>query len=148
MILFDLKCRRGHVFEAWFRDSASFKAQHDGGEIACPVCGATRVTKAPMAPRLSRGRASAKEDAPRLSGPAASPTGALYKKCAELHRQIEENCDYVGERFPEEARKMHYGEAKKRSIYGEASEEEARALVDEGVEVYILPWMQRAHRDS
>lgn len=148
MILFDLKCRRGHVFEAWFRDGASFKMQNDAGEIACPICADTRITKAPMAPRLSRGRGAARSRGRGLSDPPAGPAGELFRKCAELRRKIEENCDYVGERFPEEARKMHYGEAEKRSIYGEASEEEARALVDEGVEVYILPWMQRPHRDS
>jgi hypothetical protein len=146
MILFDLRCHRGHLFEAWFRDSASFSAQQDAGEIACPICGEARVTKAPMAPRLSRGRASAKDSG--LIEPPAGSGGKLYKKYAKLRRQIEANCDYVGERFPEEARKMHYGEAETRSIYGEASEEEARALVDEGVEVYILPWRQRTHRDS
>ncbi len=138
MILFDLKCRNNHTFEAWFRDDATFKAQNRAGEITCPVCGERKIAKAPMAPHVARSKGS--EDQAWKSSAQAIAT------LRELRRHVEENCDFVGQRFPEEARKIHYGEVAERNIYGEAKEEEARELRDEGVEFHRIPWLGR--RDS
>jgi len=131
MILFTLLCAHGHEFEGWFRDGDGFEAQQEGGEIACPECGDTSVEKAVMAPRLGRSREST---------PAMSPA-QLRAALVELRRQIETNCDYVGKRFAEEARRIHYGEADAHSIYGEASEDESRDLADEGISFGRIPWV-------
>ncbi len=156
MIVFDLKCDKGHVFEAWFRDSASFEQQQAGEEIACALCGSHLIVKAPMAPRLSMGRgrpgpseAEAKPTdgepaAPQMQppvGPEAEMAARLMRELVELRRKVESNCDYVGARFPEEARAIHYGEQEPRGIYGEASEREARELSEEGITVAQVPWV-------
>jgi hypothetical protein len=132
MILFALRCRAGHEFEGWFRDSGAFGAQLAAAEIACPHCGDTAVEKAVMAPRLGRSR--------EPSPPAADPA-QMRKALAELRRQVEAHCDYVGPRFAEEARRIHYGETDPRGIYGEASREESQALVDEGIRFGQIPWI-------
>ena len=135
MIVYDLKCRKNHVFEAWFRDSAAYDAQAEAGDVRCPVCGSKKVEKALMAPNLARGK--------EHSGTAEVTEKAAEQRRAlmELRRQIEENCDYVGDRFPEEARRIHYGECDPRGIYGESSAEEAKALDEEGVKVQRIPWL-------
>ena len=135
MIVYDLKCREGHQFEAWFRDSGAYGAQVDSGDVLCPVCGCRNVQKALMAPNLSRGEAcapAAQEDQRAIQA---------RRSLLELRRQVESNCDYVGERFPEEARRIHYGESNPRGIYGETTSEEAEALKEEGVEVQRIPWL-------
>ncbi len=155
MIVFDLKCRKDHVFEAWFPDSASFAEQAEAGEVVCPVCGSKKVSKALMAPAVlkggSRGKAPAApaEDAPAARGTASAAPGDV-EKAAELRRMlrqlrehVEQNCDYVGEQFAEEARKIHYGETDAHGIYGETSDEEARSLQDEGIDVARVPWLPR-----
>ena len=136
MILFTLRCAHGHEFEGWFRDGDGFEAQQKSGEIACPECGQTTVEKAVMAPRLGRSR----ENSPPIS--AAQFRAALH----EMRRQVENHCDYVGERFAEEARRIHYGEIDPHGIYGEASEEESRELKDEGISFGRIPWVP--HTDS
>ena len=136
MIVFDLDCGGGHRFEAWFRDGDAYEAQAAAREIACPTCGDTAVAKAPMAPNLALGSAR------RETEESARVTHGLRA----LRDRIEKDFDNVGERFPEEARKIHYGDVEQRNIYGEASTEEARELRDEGVEFGPLPWMPR--RDS
>lgn len=139
MIVYDLKCRKDHVFEAWFPDSAAFDAQAGAGKVVCPVCGSRKVGKAPMAPRL----------APRKNGEAAAPTAAsaeaanVMRQLRDLRAEVEKNCDYVGDRFAEEARKIHYREVDPRGIYGEASPQEASDLRDEGIEVGVIPWVPR-----
>ena len=155
MIVFDLRCRREHVFEAWFPDSGSFAEQVKAGKVACPVCGSKKVSKALMAPKVlkSSGRveeqsAPARETPAATAPPAASMKDAekaaeLRRMLRELRRHVEENCDYVGERFAEEARKIHYGETDPRGIYGETSNEEARALEEEGIEDARVPWLPR-----
>src|SRR5476649_1842787 len=105
MILFALRCAADHEFEGWFRDGATFDRQSAAGKIACPHCGDKSVTKAPMAPRVARSRDA---DAP-------SPA-QIRTALQELRRHIEANCDYVGERFAEEARRIHYGESDPRGI--------------------------------
>jgi hypothetical protein len=132
MILFTLRCASGHEFEAWFRDGEGFEAQQQAGEIACPHCGASQVEKAVMAPNISRSR---QRKAP------ASPA-QMRAALLELRRQVETNCDYVGPRFAEEARRIHYGEADPHAIYGEATNEESQALTDEGIEFGRIPWIQ------
>jgi hypothetical protein len=135
MIVFDLRCSKGHEFEAWFRDSATYEKQVEESSITCAVCGDGEVSKALMAPAVSSGRPE------KPSGPAqAAEAMRLLRK---VRNHVEKNFDHVGERFPEEARKMHYGETEKRSIYGEASAGEAKALRDEGIEVGQIPWLPR-----
>jgi hypothetical protein len=132
MILFALRCAQGHEFEGWFRDSSGFEAQQNAGEIACPYCGDTAVGKAVMAPRVGRSRAA---------GPPELAPAEMRKALTELRRQIETHCDYVGGRFAEEARRIHYGETDPHGIYGEASHEESRALADEGISFGQIPWI-------
>lgn len=132
MIVFTLKCRHDHRFEAWFRNSETFQAQADGGEIACPICGDTEIGKAPMAPALAK---STKE--PSDSGQVAAELRAVL---TTLRRHVEATGDHVGDRFAEEARRIHYGETKARPIYGEASEAEAKDLTEEGIPVARIPW--------
>jgi hypothetical protein len=137
MIVFNLKCRKEHLFEAWFRDNATFDQQVAAGAVGCPVCGSKKVAKALMAPHVAKsGRA---EQAARETAKVAQAKKAL----SELRRQVEENCDYVGPTFAEEARKIHYGESDERNIYGETSNEEAKALTEEGVKVQRIPWLPR-----
>ncbi len=137
MIVYDLKCEDGHQFEAWFRDSAAYEAQVEAGDITCPTCGSSKVRKALMAPNLAR--SEPRSPAPQVDESAVHVRRAL----CELRSQVEANCDYVGPRFPDEARRIHYGETDPRGIYGESTTEEADALKEEGVEVHRLPWVSR-----
>ena len=130
MILFALRCAAEHEFEGWFRNGAAFEAQSAAGEIACPVCGDSTIEKAPMAPHV--GRAAKDVEAP-------SPE-QMRKALEEVRRQVESNCDYVGDRFAEEARRIHYGEADRRGIYGEATADDAKTLHEEGIEFARIPW--------
>ena len=147
MILYELRCSGGHVFEAWFRDSAAYDEQSAAGAVVCPACGDTAVHKAPMAPRIARGRGDAGADAGGDGKPARTYAHArspeMREALGELRRQVEENCDYVGGEFAEEARKIHYGEADERNIYGEATDDEAKELTDEGIKVGKIPWPPR-----
>ncbi len=157
MIRYALNCERGHAFESWFQNSAAYDKQAKRGLVSCPICGSGKVEKAIMTPRLARAATAA--PAPRTEmppmpppAPTSSPTSAkapvaimsphereLRKKLKELRDHITRNADYVGPRFPEQARKIHYGEIEHRSIYGEASPEEARELHEEGIEFHPLP---------
>ena len=153
MIRYALRCERDHPFESWFQDSSAFDAQVKRKLVSCPVCSSVKVEKAIMAPQIvSKKNRAAPALAPAPSTPPAEAPPAtestpllmaqereLRAKLKELRDHIVKNADNVGERFPNEARKMHYGEIEHRPIYGEASPEEARALVDEGVEVSPLP---------
>jgi hypothetical protein len=153
MIRYALRCERDHTFESWFQDSSAFDAQVKRKLVSCPVCESVRIEKAIMAPRIvskkGRERAPEQVEAPAAPAPAPAATEAtplvmtqereLRAKLKELRDHIVKNADNVGERFPNEARKMHYGEIEHRPIYGEASPEEAKSLIDEGVEVSPLP---------
>ncbi|MGD1880102.1 MAG: DUF1178 family protein [Kiloniellaceae bacterium] len=159
MIVYDLKCRKDHVFEAWFPDSASFAEQAAGGKVLCPVCGSRKVAKALMAPNVvaKKGRtagpvkADAKAPGGGMAPGAAAVTadqdsekaGQLRRLLRDLRDHVEKNCDYVGPAFAEEARKIHYGETDARGIYGETSADEAEALAEEGIEVARVPWLPR-----
>ena len=131
MIRFRLRCASGHEFEGWFPSGDAFARQAKRRQIACAECGATRVEKAPMAPAIAgRGGEEKARDVRRfLDG---------------MRAQVEKTCDYVGPAFAEEARKMHYGESERRSIYGESSDAEAQALAEEGIEFARIPWPKRA----
>lgn len=151
MIRYALRCERGHAFESWFQSSSAYETQEKRKLVSCPVCGSAKVERAIMAPRIvsKKGRDSA-VPAPAAPAPAdvTAPTSTpllmaqereLRAKLRELRDHIVKNADNVGERFPNEARKMHYGDIEHRPIYGEASPDEARALIEEGVEVSPLP---------
>ena len=140
MILFTLRCKAEHEFEAWFRDDATFKRQRGRGQIACPECGSNAIDKAPMAPRLGRSRA---EPAPAAAEKSVMPPPPeeIRRKLQELRRAVETNCEHVGPRFADEARRIHRGEATPRGIYGEATQAESESLADEGIEVARIPWV-------
>jgi hypothetical protein len=142
MILYQLRCERNHEFEAWFKGSAGFEAQNRRAEVECPFCGTTKVAKAPMAPSVVGGR----EAEPGRSQETRELATRVVDAVRKLRRHVEENCDYVGDAFPEEARRIHYGEKSARGmeknargIYGEATSDEARRLDEEGIEVFRLP---------
>ena len=132
MIVFDLRCAKGHEFESWFKDSATFDSLNRSHAVACPECGGTDIEKAPMAPNIapSRGQKRNKD---------ATTKATYYQMVKELHRQVAEKCDYVGDKFAEEARRMHSGEAEKRGIYGEATLKEAIELKEDGIDCAPLP---------
>lgn len=137
MIVYDLTCPAGHVFEAWFKDSATFEKQARQGKVACPDCGATGVTRGPQATQVATG--VSRERAVKTSEQKAEMRAALR----ELRKAVEANCENVGGNFAEEARKIHYGESEARGIYGETTAKEAKALDDEGIPVARLPWIER-----
>lgn len=154
MILFTLKCGAEHEFEGWFRDNAAYERQQRRGLIACPECGSNRVEKAPMAPRLGRSHQDRPETAPEVqseapvpavaapAGDEAPPTPAQVRRALQiLRRHIERNCEDVGTGFAAEARRIHKGEAKTRGIYGEATQAETKALLEDGIEVASIPWV-------
>ena len=143
MIKYALICEQKHEFESWFASSAGYDKQAKRGLVTCPACGSAKVEKAIMAPRLSGARKARKAPADES---AASPVvmlspqeQELRTKLKELRDHITKNADYVGQKFPEEARKMHYGETEHRSIYGEASLEAAKELHEEGIELHAIP---------
>jgi hypothetical protein len=158
MIRYALICDQGHGFDSWFQDSAAYDKQVKRKLIACPHCGSPKVEKSIMAPRLSGGRKRGKPAEPQADAPAmpaaasadqaavAAPVAMISPqeqefraKLKELRDHLTKNADHVGKKFPEEARKMHYGETAHRSIYGEASPEDAKALAEEGIEFHPLP---------
>ena len=157
MIVFDLKCGKDHVFEAYFADSETYERQAKAGEIACPLCGDVEVAKAPMAPNIAvSGKRKGDPEPAATPAPVPSPAKApprqppsppeMARAVATLRRMrahIEQNFDHVGTRFPEEARKIHYGEVERRSIYGDATKEEVGELAEEGIEVGEIPWVPR-----
>ena len=152
MILYRLKCKKGHEFEAWFASGDAFDKQEKRGLLSCPNCGTPKVSKALMAPRIAK-RAKAKpatkapaEPAAESAVEAAKPEMqrvAAHRELAaamrKLRAEVESKSEYVGPRFSEEARKIHYEEAPARGIHGEATADEAKALREEGIEFFPLP---------
>lgn len=133
MIRYALACEKGHEFEAWFGSISSYDEQQEARAVTCPSCGNTKVHKAPMAPALKRRKAepaAAREEGERRR---------TYAFLKNLKAHLKANAEHVGPAFPEEARKMHYGEVEARSIYGEATIEEAKSLKDEGIPALPLP---------
>jgi hypothetical protein len=165
MIRYALNCEQGHAFESWFQNSAAYDKQRKRGLVTCPICNSAKVEKAIMAPRLARSDAVAAAPPASPQAPSPPPVAApvanppmppaapskaplafmstmereLRAKLKELREHATKNASYVGQSFPEEARKIHYGETEQRSIYGEASPEEARELHEEGIEFHPLP---------
>ena len=154
MIRYALACEKGHTFESWFADSAAYDKQVKRKLIACPHCGSGKVEKAIMAPRLATskkrktpieataGETTAPVPAPQAAAPVAmiSPQEReLRAKLKELRDHLTKNAENVGGKFPEQARKMHYGEVEHRSIYGEATPDEVEELAEEGIEFHPLP---------
>ena len=160
MIRYALNCDQGHTFESWFANSAAYDKQAKRGLVACPICGSAKVEKAIMAPNLAAKVGDSGTADPRPPAPPAPPLQPaptppippktpvammstaereLRHKLKELRDHITKNAHYVGPRFPEEARKIHYGETQHHSIYGEASPEEAKQLHEEGIEFHPLP---------
>jgi hypothetical protein len=167
MILYRLRCHRGHEFESWFKDSKAYERQEKRSLIGCPSCGASKVERAIMAPRIGKGaKGEAAVQAPAAEAPAAEAPSAkpqlpapgpqmaalarsmpkeLREALLKVREAVEQNCEHVGDKFAEEARKIHYGESDKRGIYGETSDEEAEALNEEGIEFGRLPWIPRGN---
>jgi len=151
MIRYALRCERDHTFESWFQSSSTYETQIKRHLVSCPSCGSTKVEKAIMAPRIvsKKGRDHTVPAPAAVAEPlevSAGPTPLLMAQERELRAKLKElrdhivkNADNVGEQFPSEARKMHYGDIEHRPIYGEASPQEARDLVEEGIEVAPLP---------
>jgi hypothetical protein len=150
VIHYSLVCHKGHDFESWFQSSAAYDKQVKRGLISCPLCGSAKVEKAIMAPRLARKDKStsivapAEQSAPSSEAPTPvamiSPQEKEFRaKLKELRDHLTANADNVGKKFPEEARKMHYGEIEHRSIFGEASPQDAKDLHEEGIEFHPLP---------
>jgi hypothetical protein len=138
MIRFDLVCAQDHIFEGWFRDGAAYDTQAASGTLTCPVCGDSAVRKAVMAPAISRGRP---DSAP--ADPRRERLAQMMSMARQVQDYVEKNFDNVGERFPEEARRMHIGETPHRDIYGKATQEEASALREEGVPIRQLPMLPK-----
>jgi hypothetical protein len=143
MILYDLICEKDHEFESWFRNSNAVEKLIKAGQVICPVCESTKVKKALQAPNIPR-KSALKTTPEKPKGKKAKEVAAAVEKMtqalAELRDTIEKNFDNVGDKFPEEARKLHYKEKKSdRGIYGNASPKEAKDLVDEGINVFVVP---------
>jgi len=129
VISYNLRCRNGHEFEGWFRDSRAFDEQACSGKLMCPHCHTMKVDKAIMAPAVAGTKKSRK----------AGEAKQMRQFMTGLRKYVQQNADYVGPKFAEEARKIHYGESQERHIYGEATAQEAQELVEEGVDVAPLP---------
>jgi len=137
MMVFDLVCDNKHTFEAWFRDSMAFETLRKKGQVQCPTCGIDKVEKALMAPNISTSKKQAK------AAKESAVTAEAVQMLAKMRKHVEDNCDYVGKEFAEEARKIHYGEVEQRDIYGEATRSEAKELKEEGVDFTSIPWAQQ-----
>jgi len=161
MIHYQLRCSQEHGFDGWFKDSATFEKQARLGLIECPECGSTEVERALMAPAVARRETSPRQEAlpvpaetpqPPATEPATGPgkvaegpvPAQMLALLQRMRAEVENSCDYVGNDFAEEARKMHRGEAEHRGIYGETTEEQAESLADEGINVARIPWVPRA----
>jgi hypothetical protein len=152
MIRYALHCDKKHEFEIWFSDSTDYDRQRKRGLVECPFCGSAKVEKTIMAPSIASPR---KRKAPAISNEPQLPTAVpdtpepvammspqeaeFRQKLKELRDHMVKNADNVGKKFPDEARKMHYGETEHRSIYGEASPDDAKAMLEEGIEFHPLP---------
>ncbi|HEY7382373.1 MAG TPA: DUF1178 family protein [Beijerinckiaceae bacterium] len=149
MILYALACDDGHAFESWFPDSAAYDAQAKSGLVTCPFCNSAKVEKQIMAPSVARKDKAAVVAMPEVAPPPAPPPQQmallsdtereLRAMVKAVREHVVKNADYVGKEFADEARKMHYGEIERRSIYGEANAADAKALIEEGIEVHPLP---------
>ena len=160
MILYRLRCSKGHEFESWFKDSKTYERQEKKSLIGCAVCGDSKVARAPWrrgigkkgkeveveAPAAeARAHAEQREAAAADGGTCPAHAEGVREALIKVRSEVEKNCEHVGDKFAEEARKIHYGESDKRGIYGETREEEAEALAEEGIEFGRLPWIPRGN---
>jgi len=143
MIHFQLKCSQDHEFEAWFRSSDSFADQCKRGDVDCPVCGDAQISKALMAPSIATGDRPSGEAAEVRAQEVAEQ---ILNAASKLREVVEENFEYVGDDFAEEARAIHYGETDERDIYGETTEKEAEELDEEGIDFARIPKLNRTPR--
>jgi hypothetical protein len=130
MIVYNLRCQNSHEFDGWFSNSAAFDTQAKTGKLVCPLCDSHKIEKSPMAPAVAGTKKA-------VSGP--DEMRKMRQFMTGLRKYVQDNADYVGPKFAEEARKIHYGETEERHIYGEATLKEAHELVEEGVDVAPLP---------
>lgn len=149
MIVFDLSCELGHRFEGWFGSSDEFTSQQARGLMACPVCGSAAVSKAPMAPAVPTKRNGRRDDSEtepdrevRALANRPMPAGVreALAQLAEAQKKALENSTWVGGKFAEQSRAMHYGEVDEKPIHGQASAEEAKGLIEEGIAIAPLPF--------
>ena len=143
MIRYSLKCDNEHVFESWFASTTAFDALEAAGHLSCPMCGSPAISKAIMSPRVSTTKEPVGH-APIDTHALTTPSGPVEEAISNLRKVVEENSEYVGDRFADTARKMHDGDIEHRSIHGEASRDDARALVEDGVPVMPLPFSPKA----
>ena len=160
MILFDIKCSDGHVFEAWFQNNEAYEKQVECDLIECPMCGCTKISKSLMAPNISpkgdevhyAAEESMGHDNHKVMVSAHSESTNdvssedvkralehMHNTMAKFRRQVEKSCEYVGTNFADEARKIHYGEGEKRGIYGETTVRETEELIEEGIDILPVP---------
>ena len=140
MIHYDLICDKGHAFDGWFRNSAAYDEQAGGGLVSCTQCGSINVEKQLMAPGIPAKSNRKNDSATKMVAAPADPRLAeLMNMMREMRKHVEENAEYVGDRFADEARKIHYEESEQRGIYGKTTADEAKALVEEGITVHALP---------
>ena len=141
MIRYDLICEDGHEFDGWFSNSAAFDDQSRRGLVSCIHCGSTRIEKQLMAPGIpvNSNRRTEAPARPVLASAFDPKQEKIAQLLRELRKTVEENSEYVGEKFAEEARKIHYEETEKRGIYGETTADDAKALIEEGIEIHPLP---------
>jgi hypothetical protein len=154
MIRYRLNCRKGHQFEGWFASSTAFDRQAKQGRVTCPACGTSKVSKALMAPSIAKssGKPKRRTKSEQPTAEAAKPDTqrvAAHKELAaamrKLRAEVEAKSEYVGSRFSEEARKIHYEESPARGIHGEATADEAKSLSEEGIEFFPLPALPEDH---
>lgn len=139
MILYQLTCSNSHLFEAWFRDGATYDGQSVAGDIDCPYCGDNHVSKVPMAPHVASGKTQEDNGQARAQEVAEK----ILEAVDQIRGEVEKKCDYVGDQFAEEARRIHYGETEAHDIYGEATLEESNELDEEGIEHRRIPGVPR-----
>jgi hypothetical protein len=140
MIHYDLICEKGHAFDSWFPSSVAYDAQAAKGLVSCAICGSLKVEKQLMAPGIPA-KANRKDDGPKqmVAGPVDPRLAQMMQMVREMRKHVAENAEYVGDNFADEARKIHYEEAEHRGIYGEATPDDAKALIEEGIAVHPLP---------
>jgi len=144
MIKFDLICENDHIFEASFDDSISFENQRKKKLIECPFCNSSKISKSVMAPNVS----SKSTSSSKVNRKKNELFSNYNKQINKIKTEIEKNFTYVGKKFPEEARKIHYGEVKDKPIYGEATEKESQELVEEGIPLVRLPYSQKEKKKN
>ena len=144
MIKFDLVCENGHIFEASFDDSASFEKQRKKNQIECPFCNSSKISKSVMAPNVANKSTSSS----KINRKQNKLFSNYNKQLNKIKSEIEKNFTYVGKKFPEEARKIHYGETKDKPIYGEATDKESQELVEEGIQLIKLPFNQKEKKKN